>query len=511
MFGFTVEITNILKAIMVSSFIFFVVCFVLLIFGWNWIIILSFIPIFSLYASFCIKTTDEIRAMVMAIFTFLQLLIFIYLGTVKANVIFDIAHVFLFEDIYYALRIDGIALLFAILTNFVFLVAYLSSRAYIKVNYAEFLIQLATIHWLLLQCFFAFNLLFFYIFFEAILIPMFLLIGIWGSRRRKIFASYLFFMYTLSGSLIMLLAICYIATLVPSLLWEDLIHLHPHLTFFVESILFFCFFLAFAVKTPMFPFHLWLPEAHVEAPTLGSVILAGILLKLGGYGMLRFLIPIFPNASANYSYLVYAICLISVLYSALIGLCQLDMKKIIAYSSITHMNFSVAGLFSNDLLGIQGAIYSMFSHGLISSGLFMCVGVLYDRYKTRLIGYYSGLGVGMPLFTVLFFLLIIANVGIPPFSGFISEIVVLFGLVHVNRIFVMLLFLSSIFMTINFFWFFNRVCCGPLTKSVFGLKDLSADEFVSLFFLVFSSFIFGLFPSFIFSFSLVFVEHAVLY
>ena len=491
--------------------IFLIISFSLVLFGWHWLIVLSFSPLLVLYATFCVKTIEEVRAIAFSFGTFLQLVIYIYISLYVDYTSIYSTSVLLFEDIYYTLYLDGVSLLFMILTNLVFFIVYLSSRAYVKVNYLQFMIQMSFLQWFLLQCFLSANLLFFYIFFEAVLIPMFLLIGVWGSRRRKIYASYLFFMYTLTGSLIMLLAICYIATICPTLLWVDLLSLYPNLSFFFESLLFCCFFLAFAIKAPMFPFHLWLPEAHVEAPTLGSVILAGILLKLGGYGMLRFLIPIFPNASAAYSYFIYLICLISVLYSALIGLCQLDMKKIIAYSSITHMNFSIAGLFSNDLLGVQGAIYSMFSHGLISSGLFMCVGVLYDRYKTRLLGYYSGLGVGMPLFTVLFFLLVIANVGIPPFSGFLSEIIVLFGLISVNKILVMLLFLSSIFMTINFFWFFNRICCGPLTRSSILLKDLSVDEFVPLFILIFGSFIFGLFPNYIFMFTSEFVENVVLY
>jgi len=356
------------------------------------------------------------------------------------------------------------------------------------------------LQFLVLQFFLALNLLLFYVLFEAILIPMFFIIGIWGGRERRTFAAYSFFLFTAFGSLFMLLAIAFLVWKIPSLSYFTLLAEVPFFSLPVQVALFLLFFIGFAVKIPMFPFHLWLPEAHVEAPTLGSIILAGVLLKLGGYGMLRFLLPFFPAAIDYLLTPLLLICILSVLYSAFIGLCQLDMKKIIAYSSVTHMNFAVAGLFAGDYLAVQGAIYSMFSHGLIASALFLCVGVIYDRYHTRLLAYYGGLSSVMPFFSGLLFFFVIANTGLPPLIGFISLITVLAGLANVNLAACFLLFLSSIAMTINFFWFYNRICTGPVSVHLRVVRDVRIDEGVALVFLAILVICLGLRPGLLFDY-----------
>jgi NADH-quinone oxidoreductase subunit M len=402
----------------------------------------------------------------------------------------------------YFIGIDGLSLLFLLLTNFLVFMCIYVSKYFVRSHYQKFIYAFLILQFFLMQFFVLLNLFFFYVVFEAILIPMFFIIGVWGSRSRRTFAAYSFFLYTLFGSILMLLAILYLFSISLDLNFGTLISLENYIPDSTKTILFFLFFIGFSIKIPMFPFHLWLPEAHVEAPTLGSVILAGILLKLGGYGMLRFLLPIFPQQSLTHHNFVFLICLISVLYSSFIGLCQLDLKKIIAYSSITHMNFSVAGLFSNDILGLQGAIYSMFSHGFISAALFLLVGSLYERYKTRLIAYYGGLILTMPMYSFFLFLFSIANVGIPPFSGFISEVTILMGLVvNTNKFLVFMIFISSIIITINFFWLFNRVCAGPFSIHLKISNDLTLHEIVSFSILAIYVIFLGLYPQLIFAYT----------
>jgi len=294
----------------------------------------------------------------------------------------------------------------------------------------------------------------------------------------------------------MLIALGYIMVNFFSLNFTDLIILEQFLTFEERIVLFVFLFIGFSIKIPMFPFHLWLPEAHVEAPTIGSIILAGILLKLGGYGMLRFLVPIFPQTSFYLKNFIFVIAVISVLYSCFIGFCQVDLKKIVAYSSITHMNFSVPALFAFDPIAIEGAVYSMFSHGLISTALFFLVGVLYDRFKTRLIYYYGGLASVMPMFAFVLFFFVLANVGIPPLSGFVAELLILLGLVALtNKFLIILIFISTILLTINFFWFFNRLCMGPVSPHLSAVSDLNSTELAASFFLIVYVLFLGFWPA----------------
>jgi proton-translocating NADH-quinone oxidoreductase chain M len=322
------------------------------------------------------------------------------------------------------------------------------------------------------------DLLTFYIFFESILIPMFLVIGIWGSRERKIQAAYQFLLYTLLGSLFMLVAIIY--------LWlnyqtTDILLLSYHsFSLQEEKVLWLLLFLSFVVKIPLFPFHIWLPEAHVEAPTAGSVILAGILLKLGGYGFLRISLTLFPHATTYFSPLVLLLSTLSILYISLTAIRQIDLKKIIAYSSISHMGFVTFALVTNQLSGLQGALLSMVSHGLVASALFFVVGLLYDRHKTRILSYYRGLAIPMPLAASLNFLVILANIGLPLTSSFVGELMTLTSLYHTNKITTLLVSFALLLTPIYSLSYFNKAFFGSLTPYLSSFRDLTFRELMIL-------------------------------
>ena len=324
----------------------------------------------------------------------------------------------------YRMGVDGISVLFVLLTAFLMPICIAASWKSIEDRVAEYMIAFLLLETLVIGVFCALDLVLFYIFFEGGLIPMFLIIGIWGGKNR-VYAAYKFFLYTLLGSVLMLAAILAMASIAKTTSIPELMvyKFAPGLQIW----LFLAFFASFAVKMPMWPVHTWLPDAHVEAPTAGSVILAGILLKLGGYGFLRFSLPMFPNASSLFAPLIFTLSVIAIIYTSLVAFRQTDIKKLIAYSSVAHMGFVTMGIFSGNIIGVQGAIFQMISHGLISGALFLCVGVVYDRMHTREIAFYGGLVNRMPLYAAIFLLFTMGNVGLPATSGFVGEILTMTG------------------------------------------------------------------------------------
>ena len=390
------------------------------------------------------------------------------------------------------LGVDGISIFFIILTTFLIPLCILASYKSITFSIKEFLILFVLLEILLIFVFTVLDIILFYIFFESVLIPMVLIIGVWGSRERRIRAAYIFFFYTLIGSLIMLSAIIYIYNKTGTSDYLSL--LTVKFTETEQKWLWLAFFIAFATKVPIVPMHIWLPEAHVEAPTTGSVILAGILLKLGTYGCLRFLMTLFPFGTKYFLPLVYVLTLTSILYTSLIAIRQTDLKRIIAYASIAHMNLVILGLFTLTVDGIKGAILQMLSHGLVSSGLFLAVGVIYDQHHTRLIHKYSGLVFSMPLFTLAFFYLTLANIAFPTTSSFVGELLIFIELYKINS-FVTLLSTSGVVLGAAYsLWLFNRVIFGNLNPNLDSSNDVSRREFMILFVLIIFVFIIGVWP-----------------
>jgi len=337
------------------------------------------------------------------------------------------------------------------------------------------------------------DLLLFYIFFESVLIPMFIIIGVWGSRERKVRASYMFFLYTLLGSVLMLLSILYIYFQVGTTDYEMLL-VYPF-TFVEQRFIWLAFFASFASKIPMLPVHIWLPEAHVEAPTAGSVVLAGILLKLGSYGFLRFSLPLLPEASLYFTPFIFALSVVGVIYSSLTAIRQTDLKRIIAYTSVAHMNLVMIGLFSFNVVGLEGAILQSLSHGFVSSALFLIIGVIYDRHHTRMVSYYSGLVHTMPLFTIIFLIFTMANIALPGTSSFVGEFLILSGSFKVNTCVTFLGATGMVFGGGYSLWLFNRVCYGNLKIQYLSqFQDLTLKEFFVFLPLLCGTFVLGIYP-----------------
>lgn len=378
------------------------------------------------------------------------------------------------------LGVDGVSLFFILLSTFLVCICILTSWVSIIDYEKEYFLCFLLILVFLIFVFSVLDVLIFYIFFESILIPMFIIIGVWGSRTRKVKAAYQFFLYTLIGSVLMLLAIFLIYFETGTTDFQLLLNVE-----FSEKkqlILWLAFFASFAVKVPMVPFHIWLPEAHVEAPTAGSVILAGILLKMGTYGLLRFSVCLFPVACVFFTPFVYLLSVIAVIFTSCTTLRQIDLKKIIAYSSVAHMGFVTIGIFSYNIYGIEGSLLIMLSHGFISSGLFLCIGILYDRHHTRLIKYYGGLAQVMPIYTFFFLFFSVANLGFPSTSSFSGEFLTLIGAFESNTTITLLASIGMILSAAYSLWLCNRVLFGQLNVDfISSYTDVTKREVSVLF------------------------------
>ena len=399
----------------------------------------------------------------------------------------------------YKMGVDGISMLFVILTTFLMPLCVLASWESIEERVKEYMIAFLVLETLMIGVFCALDLVLFYLFFEAGLIPMFLIIGVWGGNRR-VYASFKFFLYTLLGSVLMLLAMMAMywhagTTDIPTLMTAKF----PR---DMQWWLWLAFFASFAVKLPMWPVHTWLPDAHVEAPTAASVVLAAILLKMGGYGFLRFSLPMFPDASHTFTPFVFALSAIAIVWASLVAFRQADMKKLIAYSSVAHMGFVTLGIFSGTMQGIQGGIFQMLSHGVISGALFLCVGVVYDRMHTREIAFYGGLANRMPVYAAVFMLFTLGNVGLPGTSGFPGEILTLVGTFQVNAWFAAVATTGVILSAVYALTLYRRVAFGTITNAKLrDIDDLDAREWLTFAPLVVALLVMGLAPSYVLDFT----------
>ena len=393
----------------------------------------------------------------------------------------------------YHLGVDGISILFVLLTAFLMPICILASWKSIETRVVEYMIAFLVLETLVIGVFTALDLFLFYIFFEGTLVPMFLIIGIWGGSNR-IYASYKFFLYTLLGSVLMLLAMLWMAhetgtTSIPELKQYAF---DPS----VQPLLWLAFFASFAVKMPMWPVHTWLPDAHVQAPTAGSVILAGILLKLGGYGFILFNLPMFPQASWMFQPLVFALSVIAVVYTSLVAFRQTDIKKLIAYSSVAHMGFVTMGIFAGNETGVQGAVFQMLSHGLISGALFLCVGVIYDRMHTREIAFYGGLTNRMPWYAAIFLMFTMANVGLPGTSGFIGEVLTMTGAYQASTWTALIAASGVIFSAVYALTLYRNVMFGEITNPALkAISDIDKRELLIFVPLIVGTIWLGVYPA----------------
>ena len=411
------------------------------------------------------------------------------------------------DFINYRVGVDGISILFVVLTAFITPICIVATYNSVTNRTKDFFIALLVMETMMLGVFCSLDLFIFYLFFEAGLIPMFLIVGIWGGIRR-VYAAFKFFLYTLFGSVFMLIAIIFIY------LETGTTDIQTILSFNIEQKyqywLWLGFFASFAVKTPMWPVHTWLPDAHVEAPTSGSVILAAILLKMAGYGFIRFSLGFFPIASAYFAPLIFALSIVAVIYTSLVALMQKDMKKLIAYSSVAHMGFVTIGIFAFNSQGIEGSIFQMISHGIVSAALFLCVGVVYDRMHTREISEYGGVVNTMPRYSVIFLVFILAGLGLPGTSGFVGEFLVLIGAFKANYLVAFFAATGVVLSACYSLWLYRRVIFGAVANdNVKLLKEINKTELATLLPLVFLTILLGVFPNIILDTISVSVENVI--
>lgn len=395
----------------------------------------------------------------------------------------------------YKVGVDGISILFVVLTSLIIPLCIIATSNSVKFRQKDFLIALLLMQTMMLGVFCSLDIFIFYLFFEAGLIPMFLIIGIWGGIRR-VYSAFKFFLYTLFGSVFMLIAIIFIYLKAGTTDIQELLKFDIDAKY--QYWLWLGFFTSFAVKTPMWPVHTWLPDAHVEAPTSGSVILAAILLKMAGYGFIRFSIGFFPVASHYFAPLIFTLSIIGIIYTSLVALMQKDMKKLIAYSSVAHMGFVTIGIFAFNSQGIEGSIFQMISHGIVSAALFLSVGVIYDRMHTREIADYGGVVNTMPKYSIFFMVFILASLGLPGTSGFVGEFLVLIGVFKVNYLVSLLAVTGVVLSACYGLWLYRRVVFGEVTNdNVRSLKDINKFEVMTLLPLLILTIVLGIFPNII--------------
>ena len=460
---------------------------------------LILLPIIGSFFIIFIKSSnkDNRSIKLIALFTsFANFLLSLYLWYQFDNSIYQFQFVenkkWLIGLINYKVGVDGISILFILLTTFIIPLCIISVNHTIKHRNKEFLIAILLMESLMIGVFCSLDLVIFYLFFEGGLIPMFLIIGIWGGQRR-VYSAFKFFLYTLLGSVLMLIAIISIYWITGT---TDFVEIYNQgINSKYQKLLWLAFFSSFAVKTPMWPVHTWLPDAHVEAPTAGSVILAAILLKMAGYGFIRFSLGLFPNASEYFVPLVFFLSLVAIIYTSLVALMQEDMKKLIAYSSVAHMGFVTLGIFTFTQQGIEGSIYQMISHGLISAALFFCVGVLYDRMHTRLIKQYGGIVSIMPKYAIVFMIFTLGAVGLPGTTGFVGEFLILIGVFKKNFLVAIIASLGIILAAAYMLWLYKRVVFGEIqNEDLKKMIDLNYSEITILWALAIPTIFFGFYP-----------------
>ena len=408
----------------------------------------------------------------------------------------------------YALGIDGISLVLILLTTLLMPICLLAS-SHVTERIKEYMISFLVMESIIIGTFAALDMVLFYLFFEGVLIPMFIIIGIWGGQNR-VYAAFKFFLYTLAGSVLLLIALIYMYSVAHTTSIPELIRIIPALPGKIQAYLWLALFASFAVKVPMWPFHTWLPDAHVQAPTAGSVILAGVLLKLGAYGFLRFSLPMLPTASHAFAPVMFVLSVIAIIYTSLVALVQEDMKKLIAYSSVAHMGFVTLAIFTFTPQGIDGAVFQMISHGIVSGALFLCVGVVYDRQHTREIKMFGGLTERMPKYALLFMIFTMGSVGLPATSGFIGEFLTFIAAFQVQPVIAALATTGVIFGAAYMLWLYRRVMFGELNKTCENIMDLDRIEIFNLSILALLVIVLGVYPELVFGLTRTSISNLIL-